>query len=207
MSASLRWFSAHHVIFLFRHVASSRSYIFAILATSHEIGNNSVIVRNSLIIGAITPNDCSDTPDPTTISAINSPTAVPRVSATSSSGNPGGRTGISFPYFSRDNMIPRHPYTSIGAYPCRKFLRRKVGSTCMICIPSRWSDDCYQCDICLLQRCMFTSGYRYSSLTEQRRWSTSGDNRSDLRVQCGSSKLSFQRSTESRPCQSKRLRW
>ncbi|CAF4180601.1 unnamed protein product, partial [Rotaria magnacalcarata] len=32
--------------------------------------------------------------------------------------SPGGRSDISFPYFSRDNMMPVHPWSSIGAYPC-----------------------------------------------------------------------------------------
>lgn len=107
-------------------------YLFCFLATSHVFKNSSVIIRNSMIIGAITPNDCSDTPDPNTVSAVNSQTAIPRVSASSSDGSPGGRTGISFPYFSRDNMIPRHPYTSIGAYPCSKLIHRIISIKHMI---------------------------------------------------------------------------
>ena len=74
------------------------------------------------MIGAITPNDCSDVPDTTTVSAIYSTKAVPLVSATSGNGDPGGRSGISFPTFSLDNMMPRHPWTSIGAYPCSKLI-------------------------------------------------------------------------------------
>ncbi|CAF4841974.1 unnamed protein product, partial [Rotaria socialis] len=44
-------------------------------------------------------------------------TAVPRVSGTQSSGSSSGRTGISFPYFTGFNMIPMHPWSSIGNYP------------------------------------------------------------------------------------------
>ena len=73
-----------------------------------------------MVIGAITPNDCSDVRDTTSVSAINGPTAIPTVAARASNGEPSARTGISFPYFSGDNMIPRHPYASVGNYPCSK---------------------------------------------------------------------------------------
>ncbi|CAF2125989.1 unnamed protein product [Rotaria magnacalcarata] len=86
--------------------------------TTHIFGNNSMTIRNSLVIGAITPNDCSDVPDTTTRSEQYGSKAIPIVSAISSSGSPGGRSDISFPYFSRDNMMPVHPWSSIGAYPC-----------------------------------------------------------------------------------------
>lgn len=57
----------------------------------------------------------------TTVSALYSQTAIPTVSATSSDGDPGGRSGIIFPFISGgDNMIPYHPWTSIDAYPCGK---------------------------------------------------------------------------------------
>lgn len=95
--------------------------LFFSLATSHIAGNNSVIIRNSIIIGSITPNDCNDTLNATSINIINSQQAIPTVSSTSSSGNSGGRSGIVFPSFSGDNMMPRHPWTGIGAYPCSKF--------------------------------------------------------------------------------------
>ena len=86
---------------------------------SHVAGNNSIIIRNSMVIGSITPNDCNDTLNTTTVNFLNSPTAVPTVSA----GNQGDRSGIVFPFFSRDNMMPRHPWTGIGAYPCSKFIQ------------------------------------------------------------------------------------
>ncbi|CAF0819146.1 unnamed protein product [Rotaria sp. Silwood1] len=112
----------HNIIVDSCQIADSSVGIFTFVigptAASHEFGNNSIKIRNSIVAGAITPNDCSDVPDTTTLSEQFGSKAIPKVSATSSSGNPGGRTGISFPYFSRDNMIPRHPWTSIGAYPC-----------------------------------------------------------------------------------------
>ena len=87
---------------------------------SHVAEDSTTIIRNSMIIGAITPNDCSDIRDTTTVSAKNGLTAIPTVAAKASDGEPSARTGISFPYFSGDNMIPRHPYTSVGNYPCSK---------------------------------------------------------------------------------------
>ncbi|CAF1015901.1 unnamed protein product [Rotaria sp. Silwood1] len=87
-------------------------------AISHVAGNNSVTILNSMVIGSITPDDCNDTPNTTTVSSINSIKAIPTVSATSSAGDPGGRSGIVFPFFSRDNLMPRHPWTGIAAYPC-----------------------------------------------------------------------------------------
>jgi hypothetical protein len=95
--------------------------IFYFSATTHAVGDNSVIVQNSLVIGAVTPNDCNDVRDATSVSAQYAKTAVPGVAPIDLNGEPSGRSGISFPYFSRDNMIPRHPWSSIGAYPCSKF--------------------------------------------------------------------------------------
>lgn len=61
--------------------------------------------------------DCSDRRDLTTVSATFGVKAVPVVSNQGSDGDPVGRVGISFPYFSNDNLIPNHPFTSISAYP------------------------------------------------------------------------------------------
>ncbi|CAF3592631.1 unnamed protein product [Rotaria sordida] len=113
--------TAHNIIIDSCQVADSSVGIFTLVigppATSHQFGNNSITIRNSIVAGAITQNDCSDTPDSTTLSEQYGSKAIPLVSATSSSGNSGGRTGITFPYFSRDNMMPSHPWTGIGAYP------------------------------------------------------------------------------------------
>ncbi|CAF4342768.1 unnamed protein product, partial [Rotaria magnacalcarata] len=45
-----------------------------------------------MVLGAITPNDCDDIPDTTTLSEKFGSTAVPRVSGTQSSGSSSGRT-------------------------------------------------------------------------------------------------------------------
>ncbi|CAF3637436.1 unnamed protein product [Rotaria sp. Silwood1] len=111
----------HNIIIDSCKIADSSVGIFTLVrgpsALSHETGNNSIIIRNSIVIGAITPNDCNDIPDNTTLSEKYGATAKPLVSATSSSTDPGGRSGISFPYFSGDNMMPRHPWSGIGSYP------------------------------------------------------------------------------------------
>ncbi len=89
------------------------------LALLHIFGNNSITIRNSLIIGDIT-QDCTDIQDTTTLSEIYGTKAIPTVSSTSSAGNAGGRSGVSFPYFSCNNMVPVHPWTSVGSYPASK---------------------------------------------------------------------------------------
>jgi hypothetical protein len=86
------------------------------------VGNNTVTIRNSLVIGAITPNDCGDTVDQTPINILYSPTAVPTVSATSSDGYAGGRSGIIFPYMGQYNMMPFHPWTCTDSYPTSESL-------------------------------------------------------------------------------------
>ncbi len=86
------------------------------------VGNNTITIRNSLVIGAITPNDCGDTVDQTTVNILYSPKAVPIVSATSSDGYAGGRSGIVFPYMSGNNLMPFHPWSGIDAYPTSELL-------------------------------------------------------------------------------------
>ena len=96
------------------------SFVFFLLALLHQFGNNSVKISNSLIIGDIT-NDCTDTNNMTTLSAQYSLPAIPLISATSvRSTSSGGRVGVSFPSFSGDNMVPRHPWTGVGRYPGSK---------------------------------------------------------------------------------------
>ncbi len=75
-----------------------------------------------MVIGAITPNDCSDTVDQTTVNILFSPKAVPIVSATSSDGYAGGRSGIVFPYMGGNNEMPFHPWSGIDAYPTSELL-------------------------------------------------------------------------------------
>jgi hypothetical protein len=96
------------------------SFIF--LALTHQFGNNSITIRNSIVIGDIT-QDCSDVPDTTTLSEVYGFKVIPAVSSTSSPGDPGGRSGVSFPYFSGDNEIPFHPFTGIESYPASKLIK------------------------------------------------------------------------------------
>ncbi len=90
------------------------------------VGNNTITIRNSLAIGAITPNDCGDTVDQTPINILYSPKAVPIVSATSSDGYAGGRSGIVFPYMSGNNLMPFHPWSGIDAYPTGELLMTRT---------------------------------------------------------------------------------
>lgn len=90
------------------------------VAVSHVAGDNTIVIRNSMVIGSITPDDCNDTPNKTTVNIVNSGKAVPTVSASSTSGDPGGRSGIVFPFFSGNNLMPRHPWSGISAYSCSK---------------------------------------------------------------------------------------
>jgi hypothetical protein len=81
------------------------SFIF--LALTHQFGNNSITIRNSIVIGDIT-QDCSDVPDTTTLSEVYGFKVIPAVSSTSSPG---------------DNEIPFHPFTGIESYPASKLIK------------------------------------------------------------------------------------
>ena len=80
-------------------------------------------------------------------------------------------------------------------------------STMFSLLLSRRSDDCYQCHLRFLQRCLLTTRCCDSSLSKQRWWSTSSNNEYHFLLQFISSKHHLQRATESRCCQSKWLRW
>lgn len=88
-------------------------------ALSHVFVVNTIDIHNSIIIGDIT-KDCTDVPDTTTVSEIFGLSCIPHVSGTATGNGPDGRVGISFPYFSGDNMVPRHPWSSVGSYPASK---------------------------------------------------------------------------------------
>ncbi|CAF1175998.1 unnamed protein product [Rotaria magnacalcarata] len=81
------------------------------------VGNNTITIRNSLVIGAITPNDCGDIIDQASININYSQKAVPIVSASSSAGNAGGRSGIVFPSMGQSNMMPIHRFSGMESYP------------------------------------------------------------------------------------------
>ncbi|CAF1327808.1 unnamed protein product [Rotaria sordida] len=70
------------------------------------------------IVGSITREDCEDRINPNSINIRLSQIAIPGVSANSSSGNAGGRSGIVFPTISRNNYMPIRSWTGIGTYPC-----------------------------------------------------------------------------------------
>ena len=80
------------------------------------------MIRNSIIVGASLTNDCVDIRDKTRLSEIYADKAFPSVAPTGADGEPSGRTGISFPYFSLSNKMPKHAWTSIGAYPASMLL-------------------------------------------------------------------------------------
>ncbi|CAM4838655.1 unnamed protein product, partial [Rotaria magnacalcarata] len=93
------------------------TFIIGPLALSHMVGNNTITIRNSLVIGAITPNDCGDIIDQASININYSQKAVPIVSASSSAGNAGGRSGIVFPSMGQSNMMPIHRFSGMESYP------------------------------------------------------------------------------------------
>lgn len=164
------------------------------LALGHQVSNNTIAVHNSLIIGDIS-RDCSDVQDTTTLSETWGKKVIPHVSGTGVGGAPDGRVGISFPYFSGDNMIPKHPWTGIGTYPASKWIEHwshqfEHGVFC-----SRWYHDFVQFDIRLFLRCVFTSRYCYLSLAIEWWWSTSNCLESSIRLQFIKFEYHFQRTT------------
>ena len=118
-------------------IVKSQSILKFQSALTHVPANNSIIVQNSLVIGSITPNDCNDLLDTTSNNLVYAQTAIPSVSATSSDSDAGGRSGIVFPFISGgDNMMPRHPWTNIDAYPCSAYFYEKTKRTSIRMISS-----------------------------------------------------------------------
>ncbi|CAF1377186.1 unnamed protein product, partial [Adineta steineri] len=112
---------------------------------THMPGNNSIVIQNSLVIGSITPDDCDDVLDTTSNNVIYAATAIPSVSATSTDTDPGGRSGIVFPFISGgDNMMPRHPWTNIDAYPCINGIMKIINVTF-----THFNDICSRRDIAI----------------------------------------------------------
>lgn len=81
-----------------------------------------VNIQNSLVIGAITANDCADKIDLNSTNVIAAWNAMPDVAADSAFGSPGSRSGIVFPIFSGRNNIPTARWTRLNTYPCRKYI-------------------------------------------------------------------------------------
>ncbi|CAF4773440.1 unnamed protein product [Rotaria sp. Silwood1] len=92
--------------------------LFERLAVTHVPVASRVNIRSSLVVGSITREDCGDRINPNSINIRLSQIAIPGVSANSSSGNAGGRSGIVFPTISRNNYMPIRSWTGIGIYPC-----------------------------------------------------------------------------------------
>ena len=102
-------------------VEISKDHFISFVALVHQASNPTITIRNSIVIGDTT-QDCTDVPDNSTLSEKYGVKVIPRVYAASSDDAPAGRAGISFPYFSGDNMLPQHPWSGIGTYPASKFL-------------------------------------------------------------------------------------
>lgn len=79
--------------------------------------NNSIHITNSIVLGAITPNDCDDIVNTSTISIQVATKAIPTVAGEKSDGTEQGRCGIVFPFVAPDNKMPAKPWTGMKQYP------------------------------------------------------------------------------------------
>ncbi|CAM2722167.1 unnamed protein product [Rotaria socialis] len=86
-------------------------------ALTHIGTNNSIHIRNSIVVGAISPDDCTDIVNSSSKSIELAPKAVPSVASPNSMDLSQGRCGIVFPYISPNNKMPVKPWTGIKAYP------------------------------------------------------------------------------------------
>jgi len=93
------------------------SFVVGPSALTHIASNNVVKVRNSLVIGSITPNDCGDVLNQSSPNIVLTEKAVPTVISPNATGEPQGRCGIVFAYISPNNKMPVKPWTGIKAYP------------------------------------------------------------------------------------------
>jgi hypothetical protein len=80
-----------------------------------------VAISNTVVVGSITPADCNDTIDESSINIRLSLMASPKVSDGSAFNGTSGRSGFVFPTMSRNNYIPIRSWTGIGIYPSREF--------------------------------------------------------------------------------------
>jgi hypothetical protein len=84
---------------------------------THVAADNFVYIRNSVVAAAMTPNDCDDTVDMTTLNIMYGAMVAPDVA----SALPIGRSGIVFPYiFGNEMMMPGGSWTAVNTYPCGK---------------------------------------------------------------------------------------
>lgn len=77
-------------------------------------------ISNSLVVGAITPQDCDDKLNSNTMNIRLAQMSIPGVSDSTAFNGTIGRAGIVFPTMSRNNYMPIRSWTGIGIYPCRK---------------------------------------------------------------------------------------
>jgi hypothetical protein len=103
------------ILFSFDHHFSNLSS-----AVDHIIVRSRITIQNSMVVGSITPNDCGDSIDLSSVNIILSQIAMPTVSANSPTDPPNVRLGIVFPTISGFNNMPIRPWTGISDYPCRK---------------------------------------------------------------------------------------
>ena len=123
-----------HQVTLFFNVlneplARSRS---SCIALSHVAVRSRVTIQNTVVAGAITPNDCENKVDTSSRNVRLADKAVPTVALNSTTKKSTGRVGIVFPTISRFNNVPLRPWTDITYYPCRKFTHRKRNSMLVI---------------------------------------------------------------------------
>ncbi|CAF5193711.1 unnamed protein product, partial [Rotaria magnacalcarata] len=105
------------------------TYVVGPSALTHVPVASRINVRASLVIGSMTSEDCTDRIDTSSINIRLSQMAIPAVSANSSSGNAGSRSGIVFPAISRSNNMPIRSWTGTGTYPCLNGLMSITNTT------------------------------------------------------------------------------
>ena len=111
-----------------KHILLLESLIIAYLslAVTHLAYRSRVSIKNSLVVGSVTPNDCLDQVDVTSNNIRSSSMARPAVSSDITPYWLGSRSGIVFPTFSPVNNMPNRLWTGISNYPSRKYRRRKT---------------------------------------------------------------------------------
>ncbi|CAF1672894.1 unnamed protein product, partial [Adineta ricciae] len=86
-------------------------------AERHQILPSRVRIRNSVVIGSITPNDCNDKINFNSANVRYSTIAMPTVSQDPLVTGNGSRAGIVFPLFARDNGMPEQSWTGTVSNP------------------------------------------------------------------------------------------
>lgn len=100
-------------------------FICLLVAVRHVMVNSRVTIQNTVVIGAVTPNDCENKIDTTSRNVRLADKAVPMVAVNETTKKSLGRTGIVFPTVSRLNNMPLRPWTGITSYPARMLIDMK----------------------------------------------------------------------------------